>query len=246
MKLQKVNNFVIVESVYGKFILSRNCQYHAEQMIKSGLTHIPHEIDKLTVILNTLPEKCVIIDAGTNIGMYAVPMYRAVEEKGGKVYGFEVQKRLFYALCGTIALNDLNGLDIFNCGLSDEVGTLKMPKVDYSVPWDYGCLTLVNQDLQEFDTVEVTTIDSLELDRLDFVKIDVEGMEIKVLNGGAETIKQHRPYFWIEHYNVESNLFREWFANMDYTIYQVSGADILCAPNEKVAASGLQLTYPLF
>lgn len=249
MKLTPVNNFCIVESVYGKFVLSRHCQYHAEQMIKSGLTHIPHEINKLTAILDTLPENCVIVDAGANIGMYAVPMARAVEEKGGKVYGFEVQKRLFYALCGTIALNDLECLDVFNTGLGDKEDTLSMPKVDYSVPWDYGCLSLVDQDNiknQEFETVDITTIDNLELERLDFVKIDVEGMELKVLAGGEQTIRQHRPYFWIEFYNVDTAKLKAWFDGMDYTIYQVSGADILCAPNEKLAASGLKLNYPLF
>jgi FkbM family methyltransferase len=249
MKLQPISNFTIVESVYGKFILSRHCQYHAEQMIKTGLTHIPHEIDKLTVILNTLPEGCIIIDGGTNIGMYAVPMARAVEEKKGKVYGFEVQKRLYYALCGTIALNDLESLDVFNYGLGDKIDTLKIQKVDYSVPWDYGCLSLVNQEgisQQEFETVDIVTVDSLELERLDFFKIDVEGMELKVLDGGRETITKHRPYFWIEFYNVDRAELKAWFDGMDYTIYQVSGADILCAPNEKVRASGLQLNYPLF
>lgn len=249
MNHQRVPNFCIVDSVYGRFVLSRHCQYHAEQMIKSGLTHVPHEINKLEVILNELSENCIILDVGANIGMYAVPMARAVEGKGGKVLGFEVQKRLFYALCGTIALNDLESLDVFNLGLGDQNGILKIPKVNYSIPKDYGCLSLVDQTAisqQEFETVNITTIDSLELERLDLVKIDVEGMELNVLNGGERTIKQYRPYFWIEFYNVDRNTLKNWFNGLDYTIFQVSGADILCAPNEKLNSSGLRLNYPLF
>jgi hypothetical protein len=42
------------------------------------------------------------------------------------------------------------------------------------------------------------TIDSLDLKRLDFIKIDVEGMELEALAGGRNTIMKHKPVMLIE------------------------------------------------
>jgi hypothetical protein len=46
--------------------------------------------------------------------------------------------------------------------------------------------------------VELRTLDSLNLQDVGFVKIDVEGHELDVLRGGAETIQRNRPHLLIE------------------------------------------------
>jgi hypothetical protein len=46
--------------------------------------------------------------------------------------------------------------------------------------------------------VQSLTIDDLQLDRLDFIKIDVEGFEARVLAGGAETIRKLLPVIYYE------------------------------------------------
>ena len=47
-------------------------------------------------------------------------------------------------------------------------------------------------------TVDVRTLDSYNFDEVDFVKIDVEGMELKVLNGMRQTIASYKPQMLIE------------------------------------------------
>lgn len=245
-----VKKFTVVESVWGKFILCRNSQYHPELMIKTGTTVHPAEIEALATIISTLDTNCVIIDAGANVGAFSIPMAIAAEKKKGTVYAFEVQKKLFQALCGTAVLNDFDNLEIYNLGLGEYQDTLKIPKVDYNKSQDYGIVSLVNQEnigLSSYDLVDVVSIDSLEFERLDLVKIDVEGMEIGVLKGSTETVKKHRPYFWIEYWNSNTSEIKNWFNEIgNYTIYQVTGADILCVPDEKVLASGLKIACPLF
>ena len=95
-----------------------------------------------------------------------------------------------------------------------------------------------------FESVDIYTIDGIDLPRLDFIKIDVEGMEIEVIKGGAETIKKYRPYCWIEQWNVDKNLLKAQFNGLDYVIYQMDGANILCVPKEN--ANTLQIRAPLF
>lgn len=249
MKLKNVNNFTIVDTIYGKWIVSRNAQYHAETMIKTGIPVHPKEVDIMLRIVDTLPDNCIIVDAGSNTGVFSVPLATSVKDRGGRVYAFEVQKKLFQALCGTSVLNDLDSLEVFNLGLGAENDTLKIPKTDYSVSADYGMLSLVDQNKisrGSYDTVEIVPLDQFELERLDFIKIDIEGMEVAALTGGKNTIKAHRPWAFIEYWNSDAAALKAQFADLDYTLYRIDDANILCCPNDKLSASGLTIEAPLF
>jgi FkbM family methyltransferase len=251
MRTTPVKNFTTIDSIYGKFIVNRNCTYQAEALIKTGVPHIQPELNNMFAIVSTLPENCVILDAGANIGLVSVPLSQLVKEKNGSVYAFEVQKMLYYALCGTIALNELDNLHIFNYGLGSEEKILKVPVPDYSNAEDYGEVSLVMPNVLNrynvFQDIEIYKIDQLELERLDFLKIDVEGMEIDVLQGGRKTIETYRPWCWIEYTHTDKQALKSQFAGLNYIIYQIDYANILCCPNEKLAESGITITdIPLF
>jgi FkbM family methyltransferase len=139
-------------------------------------------------------------------------------------------------------LNEYDNLEVFNCGLGDTAKTLTIEQVNYNDSWDYGILSLVDQEKirsKPHDTVEIHPLDYFELDRLDFIKIDVEGMELEVLEGGRNTIEKCRPWAYIEFWNVDTAKLKSWFDSKDYTIYQFDGGNILCCPNEKLAQSNL-------
>jgi hypothetical protein len=246
--MKKINNFTTVDTIYGKWIVSRNAQYHSETMIKTGVPIHPELAELMISIIDTLPDNCIIVDVGSNAGIFSIPFAYAVKDRGGVVYSFEVQKQLFQALCGTAVLNDLDNLNPFNHGLSDDHQTLKIPKVNYSESWDYGILSLVDQaniDKQHHDNIDVSPLDSFELERLDFIKIDIEGMEIQALNGARQTIEAHRPWAFIEYWNTDNTILKNWFKDMDYKLYRVGGADVLCCPNEKLSATTLKFNLPL-
>lgn len=248
MKITPVKNFTEMETIYGKFIVNRHCKYQADALIKTGVPHIQEELEKIFKIVETLPNNCLLLDIGANIGLVGVPLSLAVKEKKGFVYSFEVQKMLYYALCGTIALNDIDNLHVFNYGLGSEEKIMQVPIPDYGKEEDYGEVSLVMDRIlnkyNSFEEIEIYTIDSLNLERLDFVKIDVEGMEIDVLKGGKNTLIKYRPWCWIEQWNVDKNELKSQFLNMDYTIYQMDGANILCCPNEKLRETNLKINAP--
>src|SRR3974390_183494 len=126
----KVNNFTVIESIYGRFVINRHCQFHAETLIKTGYPHIQEELNKILTIVGSLPENCVVVDAGANAGFVCVPIAREILDRGGTVYAFEVQRMMYYALCGTTALNDLENLHVHNWALGATVGMLKAGKPD--------------------------------------------------------------------------------------------------------------------
>lgn len=238
--MNKISNFTTIDTIYGKWIVSRNAQYHAESFIKTGHPVCEEQSDLMIQVCKTLPEDFLFVDVGSNQGVVSIPLAYAF--KNARFLAFEVQKKLFHALCGTIVLNEYDNLEVFNCGLGDSAKTLTIEKVNYNDSWDYGILSLVDQEKiksKPHDTVEIHPLDYFELDRLDFIKIDVEGMELEVLEGGRSTIERYRPWAYIEFWNVDTGQLKSWFDSKDYTIYQFDGGNILCCPNEKLSQSNL-------
>ena len=78
--------------------------------------------------------------------------------------------------------------------------------------------------------VETRTLDSYEFDQLDFIKIDVEWFELRVLQGAENTIKKHKPIIYIEMHDTEGFNFIE---NLDigYRIFYSNGMNRLYKSN---------------
>ena len=74
--------------------------------------------------------------------------------------------------------------------------------------------------------VETRTLDSYEFDQLDFMKIDVEWFELRVLQGAENTIRKHKPIMYIEMHDTQAYTF---IKNLDlnYRILYSHGADRL-------------------
>jgi FkbM family methyltransferase len=245
-----ISNFVVIDSVYGKFIVNRYCDYQAETLIKTGATHIEPELKNILAVVNTLPDGALALDAGANIGLVSVPIAMALRAKHGSVLSFEVQRMLYYALCGSVALNDLENMHVFNQGLGSVRGSVEVPTPNYSKPADFGTLSLVNQPIVDtngtLSAVPMIPIDDLALHRLDFLKIDVEGMELDVLKGARESIKKFRPYCWVEYWKCDRQELIQFFTSHNYTLYKMDPLNILCVPMEKQHGSGLTINAPHF
>jgi hypothetical protein len=81
--------------------------------------------------------------------------------------------------------------------------------------------------------VDITSIDAMDLPRLDFFKLDVEGYEIPALTGGLGTIKKYRPYIWVEYFITGAKEIKQALSTVtDYTYYIVDYQNMLCIPNE--------------
>lgn len=237
-----VGNFVVIETVYGKFIVNRHCANQAEHLIKTGRPHIEQELRNILTVIQTLPGCSVTVDAGANIGLVSVPIAQQVKEIGGIVHAFEVQRPLFHALCGSAALNDLENLYVHHVALGASKGRLKVPLFDYGTEQDFGLCTLVKQqDIAFGEAVEMAAIDDLGLPRLDFLKVDVEGMEIEVLSGATQTIHDHLPWCWVEYWKVDLDEIKNQFAGMDYRFFLMDELNVLCAPTKRLRESSLSV-----
>lgn len=139
-----------------------------------------------------LIDNAIILDIGANIGSHT--LYWAKERQAKKIYSFEPFKRMFDILKKNIELNSLEDtVTIFNVGLSDEV-VHASPNVVFE--GNLGGTSFVKNNSGES---LLKPLDSFEFEeKIDLVKIDVEGHEVQVLKGAVNTLKKHRPIIVIE------------------------------------------------
>ena len=235
-----IDNFVVLDSVYGKFIVPRTCLFQAESLVKTGRTHIESELSNIFAIVDTLPDDAVIVDGGANIGFFTVPVAHRTQGRGTRIISFEPQRQLFQAVGGSLALNGYGHVYLHNCGLGAEPGTAQLPAIDYSVAQDFGTVQLSNDTTVEEDgwmadrVVDITSIDAMALPRLDFFKLDVEGYEVPALQGAINTIKQHRPWIWVEYFITGVEPIKQALAELDnYAFFIADYQNMLCVPKEK-------------
>jgi FkbM family methyltransferase len=158
-----------------------------------------------------------VVEVGANIGLLTVPFARFVAP-GGKVIAFEPQRIVFQMLCGNIALNALDNVFVHNSGVGSAPGSITVPSIDYARPGNFGGVSLSASGSGE--TVPLATIDSLGLQRCDFMKIDVEGMELEVLQGARTTVERFRPRLYIENDRIEKSApLIEHLLALDYRLY---------------------------
>ncbi|MGU7775991.1 FkbM family methyltransferase [Burkholderia sp. MR1-5-21] len=237
-----IRNFVVIDSVYGPFIINRHCQFQAEALIKTGRPHIQAELDTIMQVVDQLPDDCIAVDGGANAGLVCVPIAQRLRARGGQVHAFEPQRTLYRALCGTAALNDLDNLHLLNMGLASRNGTMRVPDIDYGQDADFGTVSLVSDSESGGTPTPVVTLDSLGLPRLDFLKLDIEGMEIDALRGARRLIEAHAPWCWIEYWKTGDAAIIAEFDGLDYTFYRMDALNLLCVPNARWDRQRLVIT----
>ena len=251
---------VVIPTSHGMMIVNRNDWQSPDGKVRFGVgyelmekgAYMPGELADLGRLLAFCAPDPVILDIGANIGVHSL-FFSDIAGPRGKVIAFEAQRIVFQILMGNLALNSIENVYGHHVALGSAPGSLKLPPVDYSRPWNFGGMSLKEEspepqfapgtpeseaaDRNEF--VPVIALDSLKLDRVDFIKLDVEGMEEEVLRGAARTLDKTRPLMqveWFGHDRGRLPLFL--LEHLDYRLYQ-AGNNLICVPNER--ADGLSI-----
>ncbi|CAN5370099.1 hypothetical protein BH11PSE11_BH11PSE11_36000 [soil metagenome] len=158
----------------------------------------------------------VVLDIGANIGAHTLFFSQAVGD-AGQVHAFEPQRIVFQTLAGNMALNSVTNVFCHQQAVSDVQDILLVPCLDYAQPNNFGGLSL--GAASEGEPVLAERIDDLGFPRADFVKLDIEGMELKALRGAEKLIHHSRPFLYVENDRPEgSRALIDFIAGLDYQL----------------------------
>lgn len=179
--------------------------YQGEPMLRYKRSF---EYSTFELFSNHLNPGNVIIDIGANIGVHSI-FFSKLVGKNGQVFSFEPEGKTFLLLQQNLQLNNCENVHISNIALSNKNGFVELcghesgfSDADGGDPYKF-----IKQmaDENKGDTVglvksvrlnDIPEINSL--DKIDFIKIDVEGAELLVFEGAKQIILKYKPVIIFE------------------------------------------------
>lgn len=150
-----------------------------------------------------------IFDIGGNMGWYSIGLYKA--KKKVDIHTFEPIPSTYESLVGNAKINGIE-IKINNFGLSNK----KQNLIFYFHKEGSGnaSTAILNEERENTEIkCHVDTLDNYfnndKLEKLDFIKCDVEGAELLTFQGGIKTISKHKPIIFTE-------MLRKWSAKFNY------------------------------
>ena len=150
------------------------------------------------------------IDVGANIGLWTIGIAQHIKNNNGKgqVFAFEPHPKNYQRLLENIEINGLRDcVSLHNIALSNCNRTLKLVlREDFKNGGETGNASVATSDefdkgFESIDIQACQTDDFLtnqEINKISFIKLDVEGHEDLFLEGATDLIKDHKPSICME------------------------------------------------
>jgi FkbM family methyltransferase len=162
------------------------------------------EPNEFALVAKILEPDMVVVDGGANDGLYSLFAASRVG-RGGRVVAVEPSRRELERLRANLRLNRLNNVEVREAALGSKHGTAQIAIAERA---HEGQNTLgsrianrevmaVRQETVTLETVD-EIVDDLALERLDLIKLDVEGSEVEALKGASGAISRFRPLLLVE------------------------------------------------
>jgi len=193
----------------------------------------------------------VCFDVGANIGAISFALAKKVFPHG-RVFSFEPGEYLYKRFEYNLSLNPKfrETIKIFQKGFSDKEEILYWKKDKENE----GNAMFLEEKEDDTVPIKLVTMDLFvkenPLEKLDFIKIDVEGMEFEVIKGGIKTIERYNPIIYYETLlGFEKirgkSLFlpiENMLSNLGYRFFKIYNGNII--PTHYPSYSGNTLALP--
>lgn len=180
-----------------------------------------------------IPAGGVVVDVGASLGDYTATFSQMVGE-GGRVVALEPNPPTFE--CLEHNMWPYKNVLVYRLALGNA------EHWSATVIPDDNNIGASRLEINVFGRVRVTTLDVSAIEHLDFLKIDAEGWEPLILDGGKETINRFRPVMLIEvntwplgkmGFTAEDVFSRLDALNYQFDRFDGPYGDILCLPKER-------------
>ena len=177
----------------------------------------------------------LVLDIGANLGTFCVPLARKIPKLN--FHAFEPQRLISYQLCANVIINSLDNVYTYELALSNKDTSIDFEMPNYAAETNIGAFSIDNEARNnEYECSTVNTTDRIDLIPLDFltfdnirlIKIDVEGHELEVLQGGFETIKRNNyppiifeAWTWKPWYQEKRQELFKYLTDLGYKIQEL-------------------------
>lgn len=198
--------------------------------------HVRNVEPEMLWLKSYLKADATFIDIGCNVGSYIRLVENVLDPNN--IYAFEPNKKLFLRLKRLFPKVHFSAI-----ALSDENKTaqFKIPVIKGELKNSRGTLRsdYAENDEERFLTEEVrvetfdTWISNKKLSKIDFIKIDVEGNEMKTLRGAKKTIQALKPVLMVEmeqrHHKESLEVYIKEIKSWDYEAYYLDRKNLTLA-----------------
>ncbi|MEQ9893624.1 FkbM family methyltransferase [Pectobacterium aroidearum] len=229
----------VKESNHGTF-----CGFENDYLFQMALTNGSNESHFEEIVNIILNETSNVLDVGANIGTHAILLSKVAHK--GKVFSFEPQSLVFSVLQNNIIMNHCSNVTAYRFAISNiDNETISMEPFSFKGDKiNNGALRIDNSGNFLGDLVLSKKLDSFNLPKIDFIKLDIQGSEIKALSGANDLISRDRPIIFVE---IEEQHLKslggsskdliEKILGLDYVLFRIETdypCDHLCIPKEKI------------
>ena len=164
---------------------------------------------ELSLISNLVKNNQNSIDIGANLGLFTFFMSRASKH----VFAFEPNP---YPLENLKGLVDSN-VTVLPIALGNNDGPVEIKIPHHRKGWSSNGASLASKEINDGKIINIQCrkLDSLNIENIGLIKIDVEGFEIEVIRGAKETILKNKPVMIIENETAHTKDTNELFITMN-------------------------------
>jgi FkbM family methyltransferase len=240
---RKLRKFLLDKKDWKTVVRFRGCVFFAggDNKIEAALMRGDryYDRDNFAAVFSFVKPGYVCLDIGANIGVYSV-IFGNLSRSAERVHSFEPVDHIRARLQANVRLNGMDSINVNGFALGSDPGSLEMLQIKEG-RFRGGASTFVKTENvaemgeSEFEKcqVEIRTLDQylvdVDLDRVDFVKIDVEGFELNVLRGAENTLSQFKPTIILEYderrHGEQSDSIKELLRRHGYHTYQFTSFD---------------------
>ena len=201
----------------------RGMNYYIEDIANSGELEVIKYVSSKTEDVDTP----VLFDVGANTGEYSGCLLNAFGSKCN-LYAFEPSATTFKTLEGKLSRRD--NMELVNAGLGDKQETVTLYQDEKGSSFASIYPENTNEGSRSSEQVTVTTLDTFcqksNVERIHFLKLDVEGHELAVLKGAKEMLGNKKITFIQFEYghNMASHTYFKDFYDLlstNYKLYRV-------------------------
>ena len=222
------HEYVATRKILGGLAIRCDLAKATDRSIYFDRVYEKHIVD---LIQKELRPGDIFIDIGSCIGYYALLASAFTGEKG-QVIAFEPDKDNYSRLMKNISLNGSKNIVVHQKAVSN---------VNAELEFHINPLNNGGHSLNEFEDYSSARVDKVMAVRMDdfidkelpgqlikWVKIDVEGHQMEVLEGMSSLLARQRPRLIVEHPSDKENLLIEFLTNYNYKVLRIGYQDYYC------------------